>query len=144
MAGNYHDILEAFEFVSLASRFDIEAVLDLETGKIHIQYDSSYDTPEEFGEFPENTHSDRYLAIPHKDDLISARGMVFDFAEKYCTEDGVAEITAFFNRKGAYSRFKDYLNEHDLWDAWHAFEEAALVEAFEEWYEDHSGEINGE
>jgi len=43
------------------------------------------------------------------------------------------EVERYFDRRGAYSRFKSLLDRVDLLDAWHRYEQAAKVEALRAW-----------
>jgi hypothetical protein len=56
--------------------------------------------------------SDRYIAVPHKNDLGLGRRLALTFADREMPDSG--EIVAgFFRRRGAYARFKDLVDSPD-------------------------------
>ena len=53
-----------------------------------------------------------------------------------------AMIHAIFSRKGAYSRYKDFLEDRGMLEQWYEFQSKKQEEAFREWCESSSIEIN--
>ena len=124
----FSDIKDAFDFVSFGQPMEHEAYLCLETGEIF--WHSEVGDNEE--ELPEDIDDDKYIAIPHKNDLDLGKRLVLSFAKEYLPEsmDKVYEI---FSRHGAYARFKDLLEYRDLLQQWYEYEEKASDQALHEW-----------
>jgi len=136
---NRDDIELAFSFVSSSAPMENQAYISLDTGQIY--WVSEFNPVEE--EVPEDLESsDRYLALPHKNELCRGRNLALDFAHDELP-DRYHEVEAIFHRKGAYRRFKDLLASVGLLDKWHKFEEAALDQALREWCAAHSIAIVG-
>lgn len=138
MAVKFQDISDAFEFVSFGSMDEHQAFLDKETGKIY--YHSEYGDDEE--ELPEDIDDEKYIAIPHKNELGLGKNLVLDFAHEYLPDD-VALIHAMFSRKGAYSRYKDFLEDRGMLEQWYEFQSDKQEKALREWCESSSIVING-
>lgn len=79
-------------------------------------------------------YNDDYLAIPDKYDLDLGTRLVWRFVEREIPglEPKVREI---FSRKGAYRRWKDFLDRNDLLEKWHQFEDEATRQALLDWCE---------
>jgi hypothetical protein len=129
----FSELLNAFEFVSFGGDIDHDAYIDLDTGAIH--YLSSENELEE--EVPEDLESsDRYLAVPHKNDFHLGRDLALSFADRELPRDNDI-IAGFFRKRGAYGRFKDFLVSHKLLERWYNFEAQAKEEALRGWCQDH-------
>jgi hypothetical protein len=137
MAANFHDILEAFEFVNFGSMYEHQAFLDKETGKVY--YHSEFGDDEE--ELPEDIDDEKYIEIPCQNELNLGEKLVLDFAHQYLPDE-VAMIHAIFNRKGAYSKYKDLLEQREMLEQWYEFESKKQEKALREWCESSSIEIN--
>ncbi len=76
VAVTYDDISAAFEFVSSAALMEHSAYISLDTGQIHwISELASMDE-----ELPDDLEvSDRYLAIPHKNELDLGKNLALRF-----------------------------------------------------------------
>jgi hypothetical protein len=72
---------------------------------------------------------DHYVAIPHKHDL----DLGTDLAE--ALPDQFTRIEGFFQRRGAYARFKDLLAAEGRLDDWYAFEAKCTETALRSWCE---------
>ena len=105
VAVRYDDLALAFDFVSGGPPMEHNAYISIDTGQI---YWTSELTPAE-EEVPDDLEtSDRYIAIPHKNDLDLGRNLALRFVAQELPERyGRAE--AFFRSKGAYARFKQLL-----------------------------------
>lgn len=64
-------------------------------------------------ELPEDIGSDRYLAIPHKNDLDMGKSLVIDFSYQFLPDE-IERIQDIFSRKGAYTRFKGFLEQKEM------------------------------
>jgi hypothetical protein len=138
MVVKFQVILEAFEFVSFAQMDEHQAFLEKETGKIF--YHSDFDDDGE--ELPEDIDDEKYIVIPHKNDLGLGKKLVLDFAHQYLSDE-VAMIHAMFNRKGAYSRYKDFLEQRGMLEQWYEYESKKQEKALREWCDSSSIELNG-
>ena len=105
MTVEHNDLVLAFEFVNSAGPMEHQAFISMDTGKIYwMSEDDSLgeDLPEDL------ESSDRYISIPHKNDLDLGRDLVLDFAAAELP-DQYAMIESFFRRRGAYGHFKELL-----------------------------------
>lgn len=103
----FSELLDAFQFVGTGAPYESSAFVNLDTGAIHCT--SSVIELEE--KVPENLEtSDRYIAVPHKNDLDLGRNLALSFVEQQLPADYKAAAD-FFRSRGAYSRFKDLLAE---------------------------------
>lgn len=128
MGVTFADLEMAFMFVSADQRGMNNAYLDRESGRIFhtSEMGDSDELPEDIFE------DDRYLAIPHKNDLDLGKALVLDFSADRLPDE-LDRVEAIFRKKGAYSRFNDLLEEKGLLDEWYAFEEKRQTEALQEW-----------
>ena len=129
----YHDLSLAFDFVSSGAPTEHRAYVSLDTGKIYRVSEMS-DVEEE--EIPDDLEtSDRYLEIPHKNDLDLGQRLALRFVEARLPHryDHVADV---FRHRGAYRRFKELLAAEGQLDDWYAFEADATERALKEWCEE--------
>lgn len=125
----------AFEFVSAGARSEHNAYICMDTGRI---YWTSISADLEDEELPDDLEtSDRYIAVPHKNDLDLGRNLVFAFVEQELPDDDDT-VVGFFRRRGAYRRFKDLLESRGALEKWYEFEEGATKEALANWCEENS------
>ncbi len=139
---NYDDLETAFEFVSAGAPMKHSAYISLDSGQIYWVPDLSYQAEEEI-ELPADLEtSDRYVAVPHKNDLDLGRRLVERFVQQEVpqSED---QVDALFRRKGAYGRFKGLLESKGQLENWHRFEEVAQDAALREWCAENGIEIIG-
>jgi len=138
MAISYSDIENAFFFVSSDQRFMHNAFLCKETGELF--YTSEMGDSDELPEDIDNL--DKYISIPHKNDLDLGKSLVIEFTSKYLPEelDGVYSI---FRRKGAYSRYKDFLLRKGFLDEWYKYENERQDMVLKEWCRSNNIEIKG-
>ena len=126
----YEDLSAAFDFVSFAAPFEHRAFVSLDTGAVHWISETS---PIDDEDLPDDLEtSDRYLAIPHKNDLALGNNLALLFAEERLPHR-YADIVACFRRRGAYARFKELLAAERCLDTWYAFETESTERALREW-----------
>jgi len=133
----FSDLLLALEYVSAGVPFEAEAYLCVETGVIHYHSelaDFGEELPEDIGD------SEKYIAIPHKNDLDLGRRLVLDFAEAELAAD-LDDVYEFFKRKGAYARFKGLLETRGKLQQWYDYEESRQKAALRQWCEESAIEI---
>jgi hypothetical protein len=128
----FSELLDAFEFASFNGPVENRVFIDRETGAFHFISDEI-----EFDEeVPADIEdSDRYLAVPHKNDLDLGRRLAMSFVEQFLRNDYDA-VEAIFHKRGAYGRFKDLLDRHGVLDAWYKFETEATEQALKRWCQD--------
>jgi hypothetical protein len=112
------------------------AVLCLDNGEIY--YHSENGDLDELDE--DEFDCDNFVVIPHKNDLDLGQRLVFDFAEEHLADD-LDRVQQIFSRRGAYRRFKDFLEQKDLLQDWYDFESQREEEALREWALDNKIEL---
>jgi hypothetical protein len=124
---DFDEIETAFLFVSMAPQSMNSAFVDTQTGQTY--YVSGLGDSDEL---PEDIEDDRYVELPHKNDLDLGRQVVRDFVASHAAHLA-DQVDGFFRRKGAYARFKGLLQSHGLLDDWHRYEETRSTAALKEW-----------
>ena len=138
MAISFDDIENAFFFVSMDQKYMHDAYLCKETGQIFYTSElvDSDDLPEDIDD------PDKYITIPHKNDLELGKSLVIEFTSEYLPE-ALDRVYSIFRSRGAYSRYKDLLDEKGLLDKWHRFEDERQKVALKKWCRENSIEIEG-
>jgi ribosomal protein S18 acetylase RimI-like enzyme len=133
----FDSLLEAFEFVSFAPPEEHQAFICVETGRIYWHSELGDDAEE----LPEDIDdAEKYVAIPHKNDLDLGKNLAIDFVEEYLPDE-VNDVTRMFSRRGAYSNFKNLLERRGFLPRWYEYETAAQEKALREWCADQGIEI---
>lgn len=130
-AVKYSEVLDAFLFVGSAAPSEQGAYIDSDSGKIFwvsplIDLD---DVPDDI------ETSDRYIAVPHKNDLGLGRDLALSFVDRE-SPDEYDTVAGFFRSRGAYRRFKDFLASRNLLEPWYHFENAETETALRAWCEE--------
>lgn len=129
MPVKYSDLEDAFQYVSSDMEGINHALLNKETGEHY--WSSEYDP--DFSDWPEDAEDpDKYVTVPHKHELDLGRELVRDFAARHCA-DQWDTIERIFSRKGAYRRFKDWLDQRNMLQSWYNFENQRTKEALLSW-----------
>ena len=128
---SFGDIENAFLFVCSAPYGTNTAYLNLETGEIFYQSEMMGITEPE----GEKMDRDQMIEIPHKNDLDLGQSLVFEFVEVNLP-DADHQVRDIFRRKGAYSRFKEFLASKDLLEPWYRFEHEREQKALRAWCEE--------
>jgi hypothetical protein len=127
---NYDDLSIAFDFVSSAGPMEHRAYVSVDTGAI---YWISETNPIEEDELPDDLEtSDRYIEIPHKNELDLGNRLALRFVEGRLP-DRYAEAVTFFRHRGAYARLKELLAADGCLEEWYAFEAESAERALREW-----------
>ena len=94
-------------------------------------------------EIPEDLEtSDRYIAIPHKNDLDLGSELALRFAAEELP--GLCNrVEQFFRHRGAYARFKELLASEGCLDKWYAFEAESTERALRNWCTDNDINVVG-
>ena len=134
----FDDIENAFLFTSMGSMYENQAILCKETGEIYYisEMGDSDNLPDDVDE------SDKYIEIPHKNELNLGKNLVSHFVSERIPEE-VVNVEKIFRKKGAYSRFKALLEQKGLLDQWHDYENSRQSEALREWCKDNKIDIIG-
>ena len=114
------------------------AYLCKETGQIFYtsQMGDSDELPEDIDD------PDKYITIPHKNDLELGKSLVIEFTSEYLPAE-LDRVYSIFRSRGAYSRYKDLIDEKGLLDKWHKFEDERQKAAIKKWCEENRVEIEG-
>jgi hypothetical protein len=124
------ELLDAFEWVSAAGPFDNAAYVNRESGRIYWQTETG-DLEEE--EPPDDVEdATLYASVPHKHDLDLGQRLVFRFIEAHAP-DAYDQVRGYFSKRGAYARFKDFLERRGLLEGWYSYEQQACEAVLREW-----------
>ena len=130
----YDELSLAFEFVSAGLPMEHNAYISIDTGQIY--WISDLNPTEE--EVPDDLEtSDRYIAIPHKNDLGLGRSLALRFVTQELPEH-YGQAKAFFRSRGAYARFKQLLESEGVLEKWYQFEEESGEQALRDWCAENS------
>lgn len=132
----YFDLYNAVEFASMQD-FDASAYVHTVTGETYLV---SSDIDEEF--IPDDIEtSDKYLAVPAKRDLDLGKWLVLSFVAAELPDD-YDTVENYFRKRGAYSRFKDFLAAKGALQKWYEYEENATKAALRKWCEENGLELS--
>ncbi len=126
---NFAELRNAFEFVSSGSPDEQYAYICLDTGAIY-WVSNTIELEEEVPDDLET--SDRYIAVPHKNDLKLGQNMALSFIDQELPDD-YNTVASYFRKRGAYRRFKDLLQARGVLEKWYAFEASASDAALLDW-----------
>jgi hypothetical protein len=89
---------------------------------------------------PDILDDERYLAIPHRNELDLGKRLVFAFVAR-CLPDDADEVRRIFSRRGAYGQFKHLLARRHAVERWHDFSNEAQEAALRQWCADNAIEL---
>ena len=133
----YEDLSAAFDFVSFGAPMEHQAYISLDTGAIYWVSESNAveeDVPDDL------ETSDRYTAVPHKNDLDLGSRLVLDFVAE-ALPDQYETVYGFFRHRGAYGRLKELLAAQGCLDKWYAFEAESAAKALKNWCSENEIEV---
>ena len=128
MKVSFDDIENAFYFINMQHMFGNTALLSKITGGIF--YISELGDSDELPDDIED--SDIYIEIPHKNELNLGKKLIFEFISEHAPEKE-ERVSNIFRKKGAYSKYKDLLEEIGLLEKWYDFENSKQNEALKQW-----------
>jgi hypothetical protein len=135
----YEDLSAAFDFVSFAAPMEHHAYVSIDTGTIY--WISDLNPLEE--DIPDDLEtSDRYIAVPHKNDLDLGSDLALRFAAEQLPRL-YNRVEQFFRHRGAYARFKELLASEGCLDKWYAFEAESTERALRNWCADNDINVIG-
>jgi hypothetical protein len=135
---SFSDLQFAFEFASFGALGENRAILDTQSGRLY--YHSEIGDNMEEDEFPDDIDDEKYIEIPHRNELRLGKPLVLEFAREVLPDD-YDEVRAIFSRKGAYGRFKALLVRRRALDRWHDFSAKAEEAALRQWCADNAIEL---
>jgi hypothetical protein len=126
----YRDLEDAFDYLNSGDPYDHTVFVSRSTGQTYYRSDLA-----DIDELPEDVEeNDDYVELPNKYDLDLGKQLVWDFVDRQIP--GLKhKVKKIFSRRGAYSRYKSFLAELELLDAWHRFEDERTKEVLLEWCE---------
>jgi hypothetical protein len=134
---NLDELRNAFEFVSSGPSSEHSAYICIDTGIIY--WTSNVIDLEE--EIPEDVKtSDRYIAVPHKNDLQLGQSLALSFIDQEIPHE-YNFAASLFRKRGAYRRFKELLQTEGLLEKWFAFEANASDLALQDWCKENNIEF---
>lgn len=123
------ELVDALEWVSAVEPFEHAAYVSRASGRIYWQSDAG-DLDEEPPEDVED--ASLYACVPHRRDLDLGQRLVFGFVEANAP-DAYDQVHGYFSKRGAYARFKDFLERRGLLARWYAYEQQACEAALRAW-----------
>jgi Uncharacterised protein family (UPF0158) len=85
--------------------------------------------------------AEKYLSVPHKNDLNLGKRLALQFADEFLGDDAV-RVADYFHGRGAYRKFKDLLDRRGVLQQWYDCESEATREALLEWADEVGLQIN--
>lgn len=136
MPVSFQDLQDAFQFVSAGGFGEHQAVTDRRSAKIHWHSDE-VDLEEEW---PDDVEDETYVAVPNKQDLRLGTALVFEFVRASLPDD-YDEVSRIFSRRGAYARFKAFLERRGALERWYDFSDKAEEAALRAWCAENAIEL---
>lgn len=125
------ELLDAFQWVSAGGASENAAYVSRESGRIY--WAGEIGDLED--ELPEDVEDETlYARLPDKHDLDLGQRLVFRFIDE-TAPDAYDQVRGYFSGKGAYSRYKEFLDRSGLLERWYSYEEQAIEAALREWAE---------
>ena len=135
---SFSDVQNAFLFVSASGYGMNTAVLCKDTGRI--LYRSEEAGIDEVAD--QDLDWENCIEIPHKYDLNLGRELVFEFVEMYLPDE-YYRVRQIFRKRGAYSRYKRFLESRGMLDTWYEFENEREEHALRQWCKENGIELSG-
>ena len=129
----FADLLDGFEFASFTGSVENIAYISLDTGNVYLTSSEPEFEAESEIELPADIHtSDRYVAIPSKNDLDLGRDLALAFVRLHLPDD-YETVCAYFRKRGAYARFKNLLDERNAMERWYEHQRVETEIALRAW-----------
>lgn len=133
------ELEDALEWVSASESFGNVAYVNRQSGQIFWRSESGDLELDE--DLPEDVDDGTlYVCVPHKRHLDLGQWVVFRFVEAYIP-DAYDRVQGYFSRRGAYGRFKDFLEHRGLLEDWYSYEQQATQAALREWAKSEDFEV---
>ena len=127
----FSSLFGAMEIVSTNSYPTCRARINSETGMIYVllpECNEEEILPDDF------ESADKYIDVPDKRDLNLGKRLNLSFAWEYLPDE-YDTVVAIFRRKGAYSRFRHFLENRGLIERWYAYQDDKTRYALRVWCE---------
>jgi len=128
VTAKFSEVLDGYEFHSSGALMEAQAFINLEKGTVHI-VSGDLGLSEVA---PEDLKTGLYIELPTQAELRLGRSLAIEFAETHMPGD-VSAVLDFFNRRGAYSKFKSLVERKGQLQAWFDFEAEAKESRLREW-----------
>ena len=140
-AVKFADLLDGFEFSSFGGSEQIVAYIGLDSGTVYLtSSEQEFEAASEI-ELPADIHtSDRYVAIPGKNDLDLGRDLALSFVRQHLADD-YETVFAYFTKRGAYARFKNLLDDRNAMERWYEHQRVETEIALRAWCKDNDIEL---
>lgn len=129
---NFDDLLLGFDWINAGESAAMEAAVyvNRETGVIVWSGDGVDEEP------PEDIDDQAlYAQLPLKNEMDLGHELVRKFIRRRMP-DAYDQVMDLFRGRGAYSRFKSFLQRANRLDEWHDFENSSVEMALFEWCEE--------
>ncbi len=137
-AVKFTDLLDGFEFSSFTGSVENIAYISLDTGTVHLTSSEPEFELESEIKLPADIHtSDRYVAIPGKNDLDLGRDLALSFVRQHLPDD-YEIVFDHFRKRGAYARFKNLLDKRNAMERWYEYQNAETEIALRAWCKDNA------
>jgi len=131
------ELFAAMSWVSSGEDTGVEsaAYINRNSGEVHWVGDGVDEVP------PDDLEDvSIYVEVPTTRDLDLGRSLALSFAKAHLPQF-YDEIRGYFDKRGAYSRFKALLERTNRLDAWHQFEQTAAQDSLRQWCEENDLEV---
>jgi hypothetical protein len=129
---DFEDFTAAFDWVSADPARENAAYIDRTTHQLYWNLeDGSEDIPKDIAD------TTKYLPVPHKYDLDLGNALNLSFVKTHAS-DSYSEVSGFFKQRGAYSKFKQWLDQENLLETWYEYEATQTEQTLTQWLKTHS------
>ena len=132
---NYDELEDAFLFVSSDPYEESQAFISVESGRIYwVSENLDEETPSDLEE------EGKYIEIPSKHELHLGRSLALKFTSESLPDD-FDLVYSYFQKSGAYTRFKNLLESRNSLQQWYDYEENAIKLALLEWCKENAVDV---
>lgn len=127
----YDDLELAYSFASDTCDIESTAWICRKTGKIYWEssdLDDEFEVPHDVGD------CSLYASVPDQQELGLGTRLVFRFVKSKIPAH-YDRVSSIFRRRGAYGRYKDFLQDQGLLEEWYEFENSTTENALRIWAE---------
>jgi len=127
----FSDLENAFQFAGMDGGYINEAWVSRSTGEVFLESDEAgiHELPDDV--FP----NDDLVQVPNRHELDLGQPLVWEFVDEQIP--GLrSRVREIFSRRGAYGRYKDFLEGIGLLNVWYDFEDRKTREALLRWCEE--------
>jgi len=139
MPVSFAELELAFDFVSAGAMGENQGFVDRQSGKFY--FHSEITEVEGDEKLPADIDDEKYVEIPHRNELDLGKPLVLDFVGQFLPDD-YDEVRQIFSRRRAYAPFKALLAQRNALDRWYDFSAKAEKAALREWCEESGIELS--